>query len=154
MLRELREIPVWQSFLKDVWGCGTLTASYLLASLDLRKAKSGDSFVKYCGLAVSDGRISVMREGNTRDYNPEMRQRLYIMLSVMRKGRRMMVGPYVKIWDRVKAAKLATAVDGKIGTHPAKAFADQAGWHSAARAFLRDLHRAWAAVNLEERKVA
>ena len=158
MLLELREMPIYQHFLKKVWGCGTMTAAYLAASINVVvKEQNGattkpSALVRYCGLSVDDGSIARLTAGKTRDFNPVLRERLFIMFTSMSKlrGGTKSSNKYLDVWDAKKAQMLAssrvvTSADGKpqIDGHPAKSFANSAGWHVAARVFLEDLYIIW-----------
>jgi hypothetical protein len=152
MLQELRAIPVYNSFLKGVWGCGTLSAAYVVAHVDVADPKrTADSLVQFCGLGIRNGHISRPESGRSRDFCGSMRERLYLMLQGMRKSRGLhsKTNKYLEAWDAAKARILLRAVDGKIDGHSAPSFADRAGWHEAGRLFLHDLFREWRNVNKE-----
>lgn len=50
--KEVQKHQLWNSFFKDVKGCGPMMAAVCLAYLDPYKARYASSFWKYCGLDV------------------------------------------------------------------------------------------------------
>jgi len=106
--REVKKHPLWETFFKDITGCGPLMSAVCIAYLDPYKARWPSSFWKYCGLDVvvdekgSHGRgrgdasmVSyVDKDGNVAEkkslgYNPVVKTKLVGVLgsSFLRAGK-------------------------------------------------------------------
>lgn len=152
----LKQVPIYQTFLKHVYGVGTITAAYLVSEIDIsdRAGKDGvvrglkpSSIRRYCGLHVlDDGRLAHPVAGQKLDYNAELRVRLYQISDAWRTNARGRTCKYLGIWADKKRGKLAGAVDGKIGTRSAAGYADSAGRYTALGVFLNDLYVVWRAL--------
>lgn len=140
MTRTLRGIPIYQQFLKHVFGCGPVVAAYLVADIDIRKAEKISNLRRYCGLAVIDGHLerrsgAPKAIGGTGTYNAEIRTRIYQMFAAMRTNAAKSsaeapagkTSKYLKVWtdykhrmqhsERVVDRKVSPKdglVDGKI----------------------------------------
>ena len=157
MLRELRQIDVYQHFLKHVYGCGPVTAAYIVATIDVEvkeplASTKPSALVQFCGLGVANGRLSRLEKGETRKFCAHMRSTIFSMFQSMSKERGLhgKTSKYMDIWDATKGRLLqdARVSDGRIKTEAgkdftAKAHAHAAGWHVAARVFLEDLYVIW-----------
>lgn len=99
MVKELRKIPIYQVFLKNVYGVGPVVASYLVAELDPRGGKNRDGvyrdppesikpskWKRFCGLAVINGRLERPARGEKNHFSSEMRTRLFQAFAAMWKN--------------------------------------------------------------------
>jgi hypothetical protein len=93
MTRELRKIPIYTEWLKNVYGVGdSVIAAYLIGEIDIRAAErmGGSTKVsnirRFCGLAVFDGRLERRSKGQKNKYNAQLRTRLYQFFTGMRKN--------------------------------------------------------------------
>lgn len=86
MLRELRKIPIYKVFLRDVFGVGPIVAAYLVAEIDIQRSEKLSQLRRFCGLAVINGRLERRAKGQKNKFNAEMRMRLYQMFSAMWKN--------------------------------------------------------------------
>lgn len=169
MLRQLRQVPIYNLFLKDVFGVGPIVASYLVSDIDIHRATKPSSLRMFCGLAVQDGRLVRRVKGQKSTYSSEMRTRLYQAFGAMWKNaaKRSKQFPngcsckYLQIWENYKTRQLASGrvvdgriqriVNGELGTAKndsvsAKGFVHSTGWHKAADVFLCDLYTIWRAL--------
>jgi len=171
MQRTLRGIPIYQHFLKHVFGCGPVVAAYLVADVDIRKAVKISNLRRYCGLAVINGSLerrsgAPKAIGGTGTYNAEIRTRLFQMFSAMWKNaaKSGKTSKYLRIWTDYKhrmqhSERLVDAavnpkdglVDGKIvngsgKTVSARGHINSTGWHKAADVFVEDLYVIWRAL--------
>lgn len=174
MLRELKKIPIYQVFLKEVFGVGPIVAAYLVAEIDIRLATKPSSLRRFCGMSVVNGRLERRTKGEKNHFNGEMRTRLYQAFAAMWKNsaphldketgaikRAGQTCKYLEIWHNYKTRQLASGrvVDGKIqrivngelGTGKgdvvsAKGFVHSTGWHKACDVFLCDLYVVWRAL--------
>ena len=88
----VRDTDEWQAFMKDAPGIGETLAGFLLAKLDMSKARHASSLWSFFGYDP------------TEDYNPgkgQMKAVLYSALSISVCTRK--DSPYRKIYDRYKA---------------------------------------------------
>lgn len=170
MTRTLRGIPIYQRFLKNVFGCGPVVAAYLVADIDITKAEKISNLRRYCGLAVIDGHLerrsgAPKAIGGTGTFNAEVRTRLYQMFSAMWKNAAKCgkTSKYMDVWrnyvhriehsERVinRGVDSAGKWTGKIvtgagNTVSARGFAHSGGWHKAADVFIEDLYIVWRAI--------
>lgn len=87
----VRETDEWEAFLKEAPGCGETLAAFLLAQLDISKAKHASSLWAYFGYDPSE------------DYNRgkgQLKSVLYAALSISVCTRK--TSPYRHIYDRFK----------------------------------------------------
>ncbi|MFA4974150.1 MAG: hypothetical protein WC683_16190 [bacterium] len=64
---QLELMEVYRVFLRDVFGCGSVVAGYLLSEIDIRREGLKPSGVRrYCGYAVIDGKAERPRKDNQR----------------------------------------------------------------------------------------
>ncbi len=64
---QLEKMEVYRVFLRDVFGCGSVVAGYLLSEIDIRREGLKPSGVRrYCGYAVIDGKAERPRKDNQR----------------------------------------------------------------------------------------
>lgn len=176
MTRALRGIPIYDKFLRHVFGCGPVVAAYLVADINIQRAEKISNLRRYCGLAVIDGRLE-RREGGPKydpkgnltgasgTFNAEIRTRLFQMFSAMWKNaaKSGKTSKYMDVWNgyrhRVEHSERVfdRGVDkdggwtGKIkaGTGrvvSARGFAHSTGWHKAADVFVEDLYIVWRAL--------
>jgi len=173
MLRQLRQIPVYQQFLSKVYGVGPVVAAYLCADIDIRDRVGGDGIVRalkpsgirmFCGMAVINGRLVRRVAGEKNRYNASVRTRLFQMFSAMAKnGAKKVEGrpngttsKYLDVWVNVKHRELSServdvaANKWRDNTGEwrggARAHAHSKGWHKACDVFLEDLYIVWRAI--------
>jgi len=71
---EVKGVPVWESYLKNVKGIGPCMAAGLISMLDPRKAEHASSFWRYFGMDVrEDGRSPHRKKGEKQNWNPHGR---------------------------------------------------------------------------------
>ena len=162
MTRELRKLPVYEKFLKHVYGIGPVVAGYLVANIDIRRAEKPSQLQRYCGLAVINGHFE-RREGGpkydpkgnlteaTGTFNREIRTRRYQAFSSMWRTKGEGSSKYLDVWQNTKARDLLKQNDkGKIESNgkevSAKGYAHSKGWHVAAQLFVYDLYLIWRAL--------
>lgn len=143
MLRQLRQIPIYQHFLAGVYGCGPVVAAYLVAEIDIHKSVKISNLKRFCGLAVFDGRLERRTKGQRNYYHSGMRTRLYQMMDAMRKNCRKsgVTTKYVTIWDDYKhrAAHMQPEPEKK-------GKAESKGRWKACDVFIEDLYTVWRAL--------
>lgn len=93
MTRALRQVPIYNVWLKDVYGVGSaVIAAYLIAEIDIAyaekfgKATKVSNVRRFCGLAVMDGRLERRTKGLKNAYNAGLRTRLYQFFTGLRKN--------------------------------------------------------------------
>lgn len=153
MTAQLKQIPVYQHFLRHVFGVGPVVSAYLVSEIDIHRAVKSSALRRFCGLAVINGRLERRTKGVKSGYSSEMRTRLYQAFSAMWKNG---IGKgktckYLQIWIDAKHRKMQMATDGKIQngtgkTVSAKGYAHSYGWHKAADVFIEDLYVVWRAL--------
>lgn len=163
--KELRKLPVYQLFLKHVYGVGPVVAGYLCAYIDINRAAKPSQLQRYCGMAVINGRFE-RREGGpkydasgavNRDaagtFNQELRTRLFQAFSSMLRTGSEKSTKYLDCWRNVKERSLVDqrVTGSKItiaggSTVSVKGHAHSKGWHAAAQLFLYDLYIVWRAL--------
>jgi hypothetical protein len=155
MLRQLRQIPIYQHFLSKVFGCGSIVAAYLISEVDIHLAANPSQLRRFAGMAVINGTLERRERGKKSSYNAELRTRLYQMFSAMWKNgsKGSSTSKYLRIWTDYKhriecSARNVNGKIEKIGTDKpttvsAKGFAHSTGWHKAADIFLHDLYLVW-----------
>ena len=164
MTRELKKLPVYNLFLKNVYGVGPVVSAYLIAYIDINRAEKPSQLQRYCGVACVNGRFERRESGpkfdasgaRTKDgngtFNQELRTRIFqAFSSLWRVG----VGngkssKYLDIWQNSKSRDLLRANEaGKIESNgkdvSAKGYAHSKGWHVAAQLFVYDLYLVWRA---------
>lgn len=152
MSRELKKIPVYNLFLKNVYGVGAVVAAYLVAEIDIHRAVKPSALRRFCGFAIINGRMERPQPGQKNSYSKEMRTRIYQAFSAMWKNGvgRGKTSKYLKVWTDAKHRKMSMAVAGKIESSgkqcSAAGFAHSYGWHKAADVLLEDLYIVWRAL--------
>jgi hypothetical protein len=163
MLRELRKMPVYTSFLRHVFGCGPVVSAYLLAYVDFTRCLKPSHLRRFCGMAVIDGRLErrsgqPKTQGGTGTFCAELRTRLFQFAASMAKNSaakpKSGIGPrtskYIEIWrndihslltsPRLVAGKIVPIRPGDATAVSAPGFARSRGWHKAIDVFLEDLY--------------
>lgn len=166
MTAQLKQVPIYKTFLSKVYGCGPVVAAYLCAEIDIRdrpngKALKPSSLRLYCGLAVIDGRLVRRERGVVAKYNANMRTRIFqMMMSMFKNAARKTkdrpngsTSKYLDVWANTKHRVLSSerVHDGKLVAGSgkvvsAKGHAHSMGWHKAADVFLEDLYIVWRAM--------
>jgi len=166
MTRSLREIPIYDRFLRHVFGFGPVVCAYLVSEVDIRKAEKPSNLRRFCGLAVIDGRLERPTPGQKNGFSKEMRTRLYQAFSAMWKNAAKGDGcttKYLDVWrntihrlehsERVLDRGLdrdgkwtGRIVNGQGRKVSARGFAFSTGWHKAADVLLEDLYIVWRAL--------
>lgn len=86
MLAQLKQIPIYQVFLSQVYGVGAVAAAYLVVRVDIHKAVKISQLRRFCGLAVINGRLERYQRGQQAHHVPELRTRLYQVMTSMAKN--------------------------------------------------------------------
>ena len=86
MLKNLRQIPIWQHLLANVFGCGPVVGAYLAAMVKIQQCTYPSQLIRYCGNASIDGGLEKGAKGSKRMYAQELRTRLYQMMLAMWKN--------------------------------------------------------------------
>jgi len=153
MKQELKRIPIYNHFLKNVFGVGPVVAAYLVSEIDIHRAVKSSALRRFCGLAVINGRLERRAKGVKSAYSSELRTRIFQAFDSMWKNRTKGQGrmtKYLEIWVNAKHRKLQMATDGKINNGvrdvSAKGYSHSYGWHKAADIFLEDLYTIWRAL--------
>lgn len=174
MLKQLKQIPIYQHFLSKVFGCGPVVSAYLVSEIDIQRAVKPSNLRRYCGLAVIDGHLerrsgAPKAQGGTGTFNGQLRTCLFQMFSAMWKNAAKSDAStkYLQIWrdyihrieqsDRVtnrgvdaKGVWTGKIVNGGGKTVSARGFAFSTGWHKAADVFVEDLYIVWRAMEGHE----
>ena len=152
MLHELRKFDVYNLFLRDVYGLGPVTAAYLLAYVDIRKAEKPSQLIRYCGYACIDGKAERRRDGfapktgpTGKDdargtYNAAVKSKIYIGMGAMWKNG-VAGSKRSKYLDRWRNEKERRLLRGET-----KGKAHDAGRRAATDLFLYDLYLVWRSV--------
>jgi hypothetical protein len=164
MLRALRKVPIYDVWLKHVYGVGPVVAAYLVAEIDIRKAVKPSQLKRFCGLAVINGRLERPARGAKNAYSKEMRTRIYQAMSAMQKNaaRPTKDAPsgstckYLDVWqDHKHRMQSSERYDAGANTlldfdgeqrKGAKAIINSTGWHKGAGVLLEDLYTVWRAL--------
>lgn len=152
MLQQLRQVPIYDRFLKHVFGVGPVVAAYLVSEIDIHRSVKSSALRRFCGLAVINGRLERRAKGVKSSFSSELRTRLYQMFSSMWKNGRGKgrTCKYLEVWTNSKHRKLQTAVDDKVNNGvkevSAQGYAHSYGWHKAADVFIEDLYMVWRAL--------
>lgn len=170
MMKQLRQIPIYQRWLSTQFGArGAVVSSYLVSSIDIHKAVKLSNLHRYCGLAVINGRLERRNSapkaiGGEGTFNDEIRMRLYQMFdSMWKNARHQPDNKYLKIWqgyrnriqhsERVferdvdkKGEWTGKIINGAGQTVSARGFAHSYGWHKAADVFIEDLYIVWRSI--------
>jgi hypothetical protein len=149
MLRELRKVHIYKHFLKNVFGCGTVTSAYLVVMVDIRKAEKVSNLIRYCGNACdpATGKREIRHSGpkaNGGDgtYNDELKMRIWQAMVAMRKnGAKKTAGaPHGKTTKYLTRWTDAVHFRSTTGREQG---ADHAGRRKATDLFLWDLYVVW-----------
>lgn len=159
MLKELRKVPIYNAFLKHVFGVGPVLSSYLVTHVDINKATKPSNLRRFCGLAVINGRLERPTRGVKLGYVAELRTRIFQAFAAMWKNGAKLNGStkYLDVWrDYKNRMQHSERYDSEANTllefgeeggvrKGAKACIHAAGWHKAADVFLEDLYTVWRA---------
>ena len=161
MESELKKVPVYAQWLRGVHGVGVVTCAYLLADIDILKATKPSNLIRFCGLAVINGRLERPTAGAIRPYNLALRTRLFLTFpaSMWKLGGKQ-TNKYLKIWKDKKHGLMSSDRVDRHGVDDVKkwtvamgtknvsvaGWAHSASWHTAARVFLEDLYIVWRAL--------
>lgn len=86
MLRELAQVPMWNLFLKPLFGCGAVVATYIIANVDFARCQKSSSLRRYFGIALDSatgrierprGRMGDEKQAPKLGYNKHLKVRLY-----------------------------------------------------------------------------
>jgi len=144
MLKTLKQVPIYQELLKDVFGLGPVVCSYLISEIDIYKAVKPSAINQFCGMSVINGRLIRRTKGQKNNYNSGLRVRLYQFATAMLKnaspkkhGGKNMSSKYLQAWANKKTQMMNRAEPATRGA------AHSAGWHVAMRIFLEDMYIVW-----------
>lgn len=74
ILKELKKYSDWK-WMKTFPGIGPVNAAYILSSIDIEKADTYTSLLRYCGLSVTPtGERQKLVKGKTADYNSRLKR--------------------------------------------------------------------------------
>jgi hypothetical protein len=159
MTRELKKVPIYDVFLRHVFGLGPVVSAYLVTDIDPRKGERISNWKRFCGLAVIDGRLERPSKGEKNHYNKALRTRLYQMMSAMWKNAaKVSVGApygktskYLDVWVDMKTrgqhdAKYDSTKNLWGDRKGAKAIIHKRGMWKAAGIFIEDLYVVWRAL--------
>lgn len=141
MAKALKGVPIYETFLKNVSGCGPVLSAYLATEVDIRGplnrrhdgvidgvpgiGKAGEGYKpsqlrRFCGLAVIDGHLERLSKGKKRAYNVGLRTQLYLMFVSIWKNaaqhKSVAESKYYKIWLEAKHRDLHKAGVEAYGT--------------------------------------
>jgi hypothetical protein len=104
----LKEWPVWEEWMKNVKGCGEITAAVIWAYVDIHEASSVSKLWTYAGHGLdSAGQIQRLKKGQKRNWCSQLKTALWNMgESMVKKG----VG-YRKLFDQFKEDELKNKFD-------------------------------------------
>lgn len=115
MAKYIEQEPIYDKWLKDVRGIGTLNTANLLQYFGYcEKAKHCSSLWKFAGFHVVDGKAPKPQKGKTLDYNPKLRMLIYRIGDCFVKTRSPV---YRDIYDREKKLQL-DLMEKKTGNFP------------------------------------
>jgi hypothetical protein len=149
MLRELRRVPIYQHFLKGMFGCGPVTSAYIISMVDIRKAEKVSALIRYCGNACdpATGKREIRHsapksQGGEGSFNDELKMRIWQAMVAMRKNcaKKTEAAPYGQTTKYL--TRWTEAVHFRSTTGREKG-ADHAGRRKATDLFLWDLYVVW-----------
>lgn len=80
MEKALKRLPVYTKLFANVEGVGPSIAARIIAGVgDIRRFKSDSAFIKFCGLAVIEGKFQRQRRNEILGFNPDVRQGFYLL---------------------------------------------------------------------------
>lgn len=141
--RVLKEIPLWNLWLKNVAGIGPIVGAFLIAFIDFTKCRTPSALRLYCGNSPdkNTGRLQKAVSGETRAYNPHLRVVLYLASGSMTKESRNFTrasaplartSKYVQLWEDAWMRALAS----EQHRPETNEWCDRDGnWHKGARAW-------------------
>lgn len=99
MHKELRRVPVYEKWLKNVAGVGPILAAYLLSQVNIELPASApggttgkpSNLIRFCGNAVIDGKRDSLQRGEKAHYAAELRCQLFVWYGGLVRGKG--VGP-------------------------------------------------------------
>jgi len=71
--RQIEGVPIYENFLKRIYGLGPILSGALISYLDPHKADHPSSFWRYMGLHVVNGRAVRLEKGKKIDFNKKLR---------------------------------------------------------------------------------
>jgi len=163
MARALKSVPIYNQFLKHVYGLGPVVSAYLVSEIDIHdstddrgnviRARKPSAIIKYAGFAIDHkiNRLDRRTKGQKNGYNSELRKRMYQFLTASfknaspKKHGGHVSSKYLDVWANKKIGVLSRQAPPG-GREPTKGSAFSAGWHTAGRVFLNDLYTVWRAI--------
>lgn len=157
MLRELKQIPIYQKFLSWVYGCGPVVAAYLTANIRIERSVKISQLRRYCGNAVDmNGRLERRSAGPKYapdgsltgaegTYNATLRTALWQMMTAAFKNSAKVLSDaphgvtskYLDVWESTIHREWSAGREKG---------AFKKGRHKATDVFLEDLYIAWRAI--------
>ena len=111
---ELEKMPLWTQFLKHTAGISVLTASKLKVMMgDITRFPQPGKLMKYCGLAVVDGKADRLKRGEEANYKPELKA---LLLGVLGDNLIKQKSKYRQVYDERRKHTLKNRP--KWGIHP------------------------------------
>ncbi|TAN57185.1 hypothetical protein EPN15_05275 [Patescibacteria group bacterium] len=79
--KAVNELNVWHAIFSPIKGCGEVIAAGIIAPIgNIMRFKSDGALKKFAGVHVlEDGRFARKRMGSTANWNPQLRQALYLL---------------------------------------------------------------------------
>lgn len=172
---QLRQQPIYQQFLKNVWGIcgagGAVTAAYIVAMVDITKCPKVSNLIRYCGFATdpATGRSERRGQGGGAPkaahgsyagggpgtYNDELKSKLVVaFLTLWKSGirkddegvsRQVHESKYLRRWVDAKHSAL-TLPNARLGRVMKAGEAHDKGRRKATDLFLWDLYVVWRAI--------
>lgn len=97
---KLRDIPLWEEWLKDVKGIGPIITANLMNGIgDISKFATISKVWRYCGMAVVEGRAERATKGQKMHFSPRMKALMFLIGESFVKTK----GGYRKIYEDCRA---------------------------------------------------
>lgn len=107
--RLLKQVPIYNAWLKDQKGVGPAMAGVLVSSIDIEKCNTVSQLWAWCGLAVVDGEAQRRKKGEKARYNPWLKAKVVAVLGgCLLKANSQ---PWREFYDNYKNRKANTTVD-------------------------------------------
>jgi len=108
MRRVLKDVSIWETWIKDQKGVGFTMGGVLVSSIEIEKCNTVSQLWAWCGLAVRDGEAQRRKKGEKANYNPWLKAKLLNVLGgCLIKAN----SPWRSFYDNYKTRKGNTRVD-------------------------------------------
>ena len=78
--RLVKDIPIWETWLKEQKGIGPAMGGVLISSIEIEKCGTPSKLWAWCGLAVRDGQADRRVKGQKTRYNPWLKSKVTAVL--------------------------------------------------------------------------